>query len=117
MPIDSLSNNPLCYCFGVGLDISFDLALAERGAQVYAFDPTPRSIEFMGQANYDRSEIHFYPIGVWEQNADLRFYAPMNRAHANFSTKNIHASGDFFTAKCKTLKTKWTSLVINKSIS
>ena len=105
VPARSFGNNPLCYCFGVGLDISFDVALAERGAQVYAFDPTPRSIDFMGQASYDRSKIHFYPIGVWEQNADLRFYAPMNRTHANFSTKNIHATGDFFIANCKTLKT------------
>jgi FkbM family methyltransferase len=104
VPTESLSNNPLCYCFGVGLDISFDVALSERGAQVYAFDPTPRSIEFMRQASYDRSKIHFCPIGVWEQNATLRFYAPMNRTHANFSAKNIHATSDFFIANCKTLK-------------
>jgi FkbM family methyltransferase len=105
VPEESLSNNPLCYCFGVGLDISFDMALAERGAQVYAFDPTPGSIEFMKQSTYDRNRIHFYPIGVWEENAALRFYAPMNRAHANFSAKNIHATREFFIANCKTLKT------------
>src|SRR5580704_10523068 len=104
VPADSLSKNPLCYCFGVGLDISFDIALAVQGAQVYAFDPTPRSIEFMRQSSYDREKIHFYPIGIWEQNAALRFYAPMNSAHANFSTKNIHATGEYFIANCKTLR-------------
>jgi FkbM family methyltransferase len=104
VPTKSLSNNPLCYCFGVGLDISFDVALAERGAQVYAFDPTPRSIEFMTQSSYDRNKIHFYAIGVWERNATLRFYAPMSKSKVNFSTKDIHATGEFFIANCKTLK-------------
>jgi FkbM family methyltransferase len=104
VPTASLSENPLCYCFGVGLDISFDVALAERGAEVYAFDPTPRSIEFMRTSSYDRNKIHFYPIGIWNENANLRFYAPMNRAHANFSVRNIHATSDFFIANCKTLK-------------
>jgi len=58
----------------------------------------------MERTSYDRSRIHFYPIGVWEDDTTLRFYAPMNRAHINFSVKNVHATNEFFVANCKTVK-------------
>jgi hypothetical protein len=46
--LELLSPASVIYAFGVGEDVSFDLALARRtGARVLAFDPTPRAIEFM----------------------------------------------------------------------
>ena len=48
VPRDFLTANSVCYCVGVGEDITFDLGLIDRfGCEVYAFDPTPRSIAFV----------------------------------------------------------------------
>lgn len=39
VPVDILDKNSICYCVGVGEDITFDLELIKRfDCQVYAFD-------------------------------------------------------------------------------
>src|SRR5262245_47478917 len=48
IPDRVLGADSICYCVGVGEDISFDLDLVRRyGSTVYAFDPTPRAIAFV----------------------------------------------------------------------
>ena len=36
----------VCCCVGVGVNATFDLALAERGHEVHSFDPTPRALDY-----------------------------------------------------------------------
>lgn len=106
VPVDLIRPGWVCYCFGVGLNATFDVALAERfGCRVYSFDPTPRSIEYMGDLNPKPHSLTFLPIGVWKEEADLKFYAPMNTAHCNYSVSDIHGTGQFFIAKCRRLST------------
>lgn len=104
VPANAIGPNSTCYCVGVGMDISFDMDLAARGANVFSFDPTPRSIEYMSKLNYDRQRITFVPVGIWNETTELKFYAPMNRKHANYSSKDIHGTASYFTAKCKKLR-------------
>ena len=48
VPTALLREDWICYCGGVGEDITFDLGLIERyGCTVHAFDPTPRAISFV----------------------------------------------------------------------
>src|SRR5690242_13840895 len=55
----------ICYCVGVGIDATFDLALVDRfGCHVVSLDPTPKAIEYMRKLNYDRSRLDFRPVGV-----------------------------------------------------
>jgi FkbM family methyltransferase len=103
VPVDLIHRDSVCYCVGVGVDISFDMELAARGAKVFCFDPTPRSIEFMRNLDYDRERINFEPIGIWRENAQLKFYAPMNPDHPNYSTSDIHGTSSFFLADCRRL--------------
>src|SRR5271168_4849167 len=102
-PVKLLRPGGICYCVGVGQDASFDMALAQLVAKVFSFDPTPRSISYMSKLDYDRARIHFLPVGIWSEDAELKFYAPMNRRHGNYSIKNIHSTSEFFVAKCNTL--------------
>src|SRR6185369_4693663 len=45
---DQLTCESIVYSVGVGTDVSFDLELIGRfGLRVHAFDPTPRSIEWI----------------------------------------------------------------------
>jgi len=61
-PINSQS---IAYTFGVGDDISFDRAVAAKlGARVFAFDPTPESVQWMAQQRDLPDTLAFLPFGV-----------------------------------------------------
>jgi len=71
------------YCFGVGLDTSFDEELiARRGVTVHAFDPTPRSIEWLkSRATSDHFVFHAWGIADFDGTA--KFYPPTNPTHTS----------------------------------
>lgn len=80
---DGLSPRSLMYSFGVGEDASFDLqAISRYGLQVYAFDPTPRSIEWVRRQDWP-AEFNFYPIGVAARNGTITFRPPENPDHVS----------------------------------
>ena len=48
IPSELITRDWLVYDFGVGDDMSFDIALVGRhGCTIYAFDPSPESVAFM----------------------------------------------------------------------
>ena len=64
--------------FGVGEDISFDLAVFKHGVKnIYLFDPTPKSVVFIKAQNLP-SNFHFYPVGLSDQNQQASFFLPKN---------------------------------------
>lgn len=79
--------NPLIYSFGVGEDISFDLAAIDRfGATLHAFDPTPRSRKWI-EAQTLPEAFHFHPIGLGSEDGEAEFFAPEVDAHVSFSAQ------------------------------
>lgn len=104
VPASVVQADAVCYCVGVGEDISFDLALMERfGCEVHAFDPTPRAIDFVRQNAAGLPRFHFHPVGVWDRDEQLRFYAPNNPAHVSHSVMNLQQTDSFFEAPCRSL--------------
>lgn len=118
----------VCYCFGAGEDISFDVALAEHGHNVFIFDPTPRAkLHFDGLTKavvegkpfgvnsktptfYDATpeamaRMKFYPYGLWGSDEMQKFYSPKNPDWVSHSILNLQKTNDYFEAPCKTLKT------------
>jgi len=78
-----LSASSVVYSMGVGEDISFDLALIQRfGLQVHAFDPTPRSIEWL-QNQTVPPEFVFHDYGVAGFDGSCAFLPPENPAHVS----------------------------------
>ncbi len=75
---DNLQEAPVVFSFGVGEDIQFEKGIIENypAAKVFAFDPTPKSIDFINKENNDK--IHFYPIGLSDKNETEIFYMPVN---------------------------------------
>ncbi len=99
-----LSEDSICYCAGVGEDISFDLALIEMfGCDVFAFDPTPRAVKYVEDNAVDVDRFHFYEVGLWSSHDTLRFYAPEDPAHVSHSVVNLQRTATFFEAECKRL--------------
>ena len=106
IPATLLEESSVCYCVGVGEDITFDLALIERfGCQVFAFDPTPRAIQHVKATTSAVGSFHFYPVGLWSADGRLKFFAPQNPCHVSHSIVNLQGTTGYFEAECKRLST------------
>jgi FkbM family methyltransferase len=78
-----LSEHSVIYSFGVGEDISFDLQLIQKfGSIVHAFDPTPRSIEWIAMQSVS-SNFHFHPFGVAHYDGSCNFFPPFDPNHVS----------------------------------
>ena len=74
-----LNESSVIYSFGTGRDISFDLACIRRhGSEVHAFDPTPKSIEWIQNRKLPE-KFHFHPYGLSASvSGQAEFYLPAN---------------------------------------
>jgi FkbM family methyltransferase len=81
------------YSVGVGTDVSFDLELIGRfGSRVHAFDPTPRSIEWIRKQVLP-SEFEFHDYGVADFNGTMTFNPPGDPSFVSYSAVRHHSSG------------------------
>lgn len=101
-PVDH-SASLRCYCIGVGNDASYDFALAERGAEVHSFDPTPSVIDYMNRNNLDR--VRFHPWAVLDEDGEMRLYFPMSETHGSYFAEDLHNTGRFHEVPCYRLTT------------
>ncbi len=80
-----LNETSIAYSFGVGTDISFDLACIEKfSLDIHAFDPTPRSVQWLATQLLPPRFI-FHNCGLANIDGELTFYSPENPAHVSFS--------------------------------
>jgi FkbM family methyltransferase len=80
---EGLSRTSVVYCLGVGEEISFDLELIRRfGIRVHAFDPTPRSIQWV-QSQILPEEFAFHAYGVADFDGTCRFLPPKDPRHVS----------------------------------
>lgn len=76
---------PTVYSFGIGEDISFDLAVAEQfGARVFAFDPTPRSIDWLKKQKLPE-RFWSYRYGLADFDGTIEFHPPEDPACVSHS--------------------------------
>jgi FkbM family methyltransferase len=82
---DGLDRNSIVYSLGVGEDVSWDVALIEKyGCNVYAFDPTPSSIQWIERQTLPE-QFHFYPYGVLDFDGTAVFNAKGKQGNNNLS--------------------------------
>ena len=94
----------VAYCGGVGLDASYDFALAEaKRLDVHSFDPTPAAIAFMAREN--RGRVAFHPWGLMDRDGILRLHAPFDPAHANWFAENLHGTAETVEVECLSIAT------------
>jgi len=81
--LDAVPPDAVVYSFGVGEDITFDLALIERfGVTVHAFDPTPRVREFLARTRIpEQFQMHYCGLAATDGERD--FNPPENIAHVS----------------------------------
>jgi FkbM family methyltransferase len=104
LPAGMLNRASICYLAGAGEDITFDLALLERfDCHVHTFDPTPRAIAYVSQLGIAHPNFNFHPVGLWDADEDLKFYAPKDPQHVSHSVVNLQGTQEFFEAPCRSL--------------
>lgn len=80
-----LGAGKVVYSFGVGRDLSFELALVERfGVAVHAFDPTPRAIAWMRRQTLP-ARLRLHELGVAGFDGTARFRAPADPDFVSYS--------------------------------
>ena len=77
----NIDNHSIVYSFGVGEDATFDTALIEKfGLTVHAFDPTPKSIEWVKSQGFSNHFVmHEYGIAAFD--GTVSFNPPENPNH------------------------------------
>ena len=80
-----LNRESVIYSVGVGSNIDFDVELINSfGATVHAFDPTPRSIEWVKNQQLPKHFI-FHPFGLSAENGHMDFFPPAKASSTHFS--------------------------------
>jgi FkbM family methyltransferase len=98
--------NWICYCAGLGEDVTFELDLIRRyGCDVHGFDPTPRSIAFVGPLAAANPRLHLHPVGLWSEDTEKIFWAPRHRSHVSHSIDNLQGTDSYFVAPCRRVST------------
>jgi FkbM family methyltransferase len=91
------------YCFGVGEDITLDLALVERfGLEVHAFDPTPRALEWVDAQSLP-ANFHFHPLGVADYDGVAEFHPSNDPADPSFSFVQCGGAAGMVVAEVRRL--------------
>jgi FkbM family methyltransferase len=81
-----ITNASIVYSFGVGEDISFDQSIIEKYfCSVYAFDPTPKSINWIKNNKLLPNKIFFFDYGIASHDGTVMFYPPENPEHVSCS--------------------------------
>ncbi len=106
IPMDLIKPESTCYCVGCGEDISFDLGLIQRfGCEVFAFDPTPRAIDYVRAHAADNRRYHFSALGLWDKADRLKFYVPVNPKDVSHSLLNLQKTHDYIEVPVDRLST------------
>ncbi|MCL6606412.1 MAG: FkbM family methyltransferase [Paenibacillus sp.] len=82
---ENIDEKSIIYSFGIGEDISFDLAMIEKyGVDIYAFDPTPKSIKWIREQRLPK-EFKLFEYGIANFDGIALFNPPENPDFVSYS--------------------------------
>lgn len=109
LPRGFISPTSVVYTFGVGEDISFDLALIEKvGCDVHAFDPTPIAVRWIARQKLT-GKFKFQSIGIAERDGVVAFAVPEAVGSHSYSRQS-DTVGDVVKCPVRKLATIMASL-------
>lgn len=117
--VEDLSSHPIMFSFGIGDDLDAEVSFIERyGGSVYAFDPTPRTREWI-EKNRPENNFEFESLALSEHDGDERFFFSENKEFISGSIRKENVDwqiiSDHYTiVHCERLKTIMKRLKIDK---
>ena len=88
-----LDSESVVYSFGVGDNVSWDLAMIDRfGLTVHAFDPTPQSVAWVARQSLP-GQFRFHDVGISNFDGTLNFYPPRRAGGMHYSQQPRHRYG------------------------
>jgi FkbM family methyltransferase len=100
-----LNESSVVYSFGVGCNVSFDLAIIKDfSCNIYAFDPTPKSIQYVKDLG-EMPNFNFYPFGVYDEDGLIKFFLPANPEHVSGSVHDKKTSSESISVPVKKFST------------
>jgi FkbM family methyltransferase len=89
-----INRESIVYSFGIGRDISFDLALIENfGLKVFAFDPTPKSVAWLESQKLP-SEFQYFPLGLSDHDGVMEFFETGGEEAVSFTELKLGEQWD-----------------------
>jgi FkbM family methyltransferase len=93
VPVDLIEPGWRCLCAGAGIDVTFDLTLAERfGATVITVDPTEESRDHVARADPD-GRLEFVPAALWQTDGELEMFVAADPTHRTLSSDDLQGTG------------------------
>ena len=101
-----INSSSIVYSFGVGEDISFDVAIIDKfGVTVNAFDPTPKSIKWVKSKGTPKNFL-LNEYGIADYDGEAKFFPPENPDYMSYSViKKENAKEQPIIVKMKKLET------------
>lgn len=103
---NTLKEQSVVYSFGIGEDISFDLGIIEQyGAQVFAFDPTPKSLKWI-EAQSLPANFKWYPHGLAAFDGVATLHPPDNPEYVSCTLlAEVYETGSPVEVEVRRLRT------------
>lgn len=104
VPAEIIRSDWICYCAGLGEDVTFELELIRRfGCTVHAFDPTPQAVAHCAPLAEEEPRFRFHPFALWRADSKQRFFAPKNPRHVSHSLANLQETDRFLEVECRSV--------------
>jgi FkbM family methyltransferase len=104
VPCGAIQPGWVCYCAGAGIDVSFDLALAQRfGCEVVTLDPTDEAREHFARAAGGESRMRFEQVAVWSSDGELPMFRAADPSHRTLSADDIQRTGQATSVPARSL--------------
>lgn len=103
IPLDAVEANWTCYCVGIGGDITFDLALAARGATVRAIEPVADYVTQAEELTADEPRITTHQVAVTTEDGPLRMQVTHHAESRSVSSAGLYDTHDYIEVPGRTL--------------
>jgi FkbM family methyltransferase len=105
LPVEAMRHGGVCYCVGVGEDVSLeDDLLRHTAARIWSFDPTRRAIAHVGRQRFDPSRFCFVPTAVWDHEGTVQLYVHPDNSCDTYSPTNLWRTTTAVQAPCTTVR-------------
>lgn len=103
IPLEAVGTDWTCYCVGIGGDVSFDLALAARGATVRAIEPVAEYVAQAEALTAGEPRVTTHEVAVTAQDGPIRMQITHEPQSRSVSSAGLYDTEEFTEVRGLTL--------------